>query len=45
MSRPQPDGLLIGIAVDFGLFPAEAALRLYTYSIIDVLPCDGDQHA
>jgi hypothetical protein len=29
MSRTQSDGLLPGISVDFGIFPAEAAIRLY----------------
>jgi hypothetical protein len=40
MSRTQSDGLLPGITVDSGIFPAEAALRLYAYRIINVLPCD-----
>jgi replication-associated recombination protein RarA len=40
MSRTQSDGLLPGIPIDSGIFPAEAALRLYAYHIIDWLPCD-----
>ena len=40
MSRTQPAGLLPGIPVDSGIFPAEAALRLYAYRIVDALPCD-----
>ena len=40
MSLTQSDGLLNGISVDSGIFPAETALRLYAYRIIDTLPCD-----
>jgi AAA+ superfamily predicted ATPase len=40
MSRTQPAELLPGIPGDSGIFPAEAALRLYAYRIIDTLPCD-----
>ena len=36
----SPTGYLPGIPVDSGIFPAEAALRLYAYRIIDTLPCD-----
>jgi SpoVK/Ycf46/Vps4 family AAA+-type ATPase len=40
MSRTQPVELLPGIPVDSGIFPAEAALRLYAYRIVGTLPCD-----
>jgi hypothetical protein len=40
MVQTQSAVLLPGISGDSGIFPAEAALRLYAYRIIDFLPCD-----
>ena len=40
MTHTHSVGPLPGSPVDSGIFPAESALRLYAYRIIDFLPCD-----
>jgi len=40
MFRRHSARLLKGVSDNSGIFPAEAALRLYAYRCIDALPCD-----